>query len=39
MNPVPVTAEGTPRQTTASENPACRRIWGIWATWPNMSGR
>ncbi len=33
------TALGTPRQTTASSKPNCLRIWGIWATWPNMSGR
>ena len=33
------TAEGTPRHTTACSNPASERIWGIWATWPNMSGR
>ena len=32
-------AAGTPRQTTAWPIPARRRIWGIWAMWPNMSGR
>ncbi len=32
-------AEGTPRHTTACSNPADARIWGIWPTWPNMSGR
>ena len=34
-----VTAEGTPRHTTVWANPAWRRIWGIWAMCPNMSGR
>ena len=33
------TALGTPRHTTACSRPARRRIWGICATWPNMSGR
>ena len=32
-------AAGTPRQTTARSIPARRRICGIWAMWPNMSGR
>ena len=32
-------AAGTPRQTTACSIPASRRICGICATCPNMSGR
>ena len=28
-----------PRHTTAWSNPNWRSSWGIWATWPNMSGR
>ncbi len=32
-------ALGTPRHTTACSKPNWRRIWGIWAMWPNMSGR
>jgi len=35
----PSMAFGTPRHTTASRIPARARIWGIWAMWPNMSGR
>ena len=34
-----VTADGTPRHTTASRKPACAKICGIWAMCPNMSGR
>ncbi len=33
------TTLGTPLHTTACSNPARRRIWGICAMWPNMSGR
>ena len=32
-------ADGTPRHTTAWSSPNWRSSWGIWATWPNMSGR
>ena len=39
QKPLRSTAEGTPRHTTACSNPNSRRSCGIWATWPNMSGR
>ena len=39
QNAGPVTEDGTPRHTTASSKPNWVRIWGIWAMWPNMSGR
>ena len=32
-------AFGTPRHTTVCPNPNWLSSWGIWATWPNMSGR
>ena len=39
QKPLRSMAEGTPRHTTACSKPNRRRSWGIWATWPNMSGR
>ena len=39
QNAVLVMSDGTPRHTTACSSPASRRICGICATCPNMSGR